>query len=688
MEIDNTKIFGLGAIFTEDIPLFLHGTNTFVHNRGSALVVSSTTVYMSGNVLFQENYGINGGAIHLMGMAWITLSPNLKLTFERNSAFLLGGAIFSAYSIPHPIKDSRYCIIRFENESLLPSDQNMTVSFLYNTALESGQAIYLSTPGGCFVDSRSSLPFMDESIYHYESTDQNKTLITTPPGRIEFGSPAKNEGGVYTTQVVLGQSFEINPISHDVFSQLTQGSAIVSMICVNCNTSDAGYDLRFNMVGQKLLDLNNTAIITPFQVVGPQDSDQDNDTLLVLLTNTIPSAVGYLHLNITSCPLGYVYSKETQKCECFSSENLYCGVERNVTCIKYGYWFGPAHNSSISANCPNGLCNYSNGNCPTEPCSKVFRSFCKLPERDSDDLCASNRGGILCSSCRQGFQFTVSALRCVPDTSCNAGSTILLIFMVILFWVVLVLILLTVLKLNLRLGSGHLYCLIYYFGVLPNLTTNSYPFLEIVQYTFGGFIRVEPQFIGLIDKCFAYGLNNVQHYVLRYVHPLFISIVILVIIGITRCWPRFSTISKQNYGVRALCVLLYISFTSLSETSLSVLNFATFPNIPGVYVNIEPTIPYFDPSGHFPYALLAISIQAFIVLPFLFIMLFSQCLARIPRLNLTRIKPILDEYQACYKTEFRWFAGYYLACRQFVFIFSLINFGKFGGISFCRFSPA
>ena len=166
---------------------------------------------------------------------------------------------------------------------------------------------------------------------------------------------------------MLGQSFEINPISHDVFSQLTQGSAIVSMICVNCNTSDAGYDLRFNMVGQKLLDLNNTAIITPFQVVGPQDSDQDNDTLLVLLTNTIPSAVGYLHLNITSCPLGYVYSKETQKCECFSSENLYCGVEHNVTCIKYGYWFGPAHNSSISANCPNGLCNYSNGNCPTEP---------------------------------------------------------------------------------------------------------------------------------------------------------------------------------------------------------------------------------------------------------------------------------------------------------------------------------
>ena len=53
-------------------------------------------------------------------------------------------------------------------------------------------------------------------------------------------------------------------------------------------------------------------------------------------------------------------------------------------------------------------------------------------------------------------------------------------------------------------------------------------------------------------------------------------------------------------------------------------------------------------------------------------------------INLTRIKPLLDEYQACYHERYRWFAGYYLACRVFVFIFSLINLGEFGSIFFLQ----
>ena len=679
MEIDKSEIYGLGAVYTEDIPLVLNGANTFIQNHGSALVVSSTTVLMRGNVLFQENVGINGGAIHLAGIAWVTLSPNLNLTFDSNWAFLAGGAIFSAYSIPYYTNASRYCIIEFKNKFLSSVDQNVTVNFLNNSAAVSGQAIYLSTPGGCYIDSNHSLPFMDERIYHYESDDPKKTQITTPPSQIEFGPPAENQDGIYTTQLTLGQAFEINPISKDVFGQPTQGSAVLSLSCVNlqCNTSG---DL--DLLGQKLIALNNTKISTPFSIVGPEDSDQVSDAVLVVLTNTVPSTVGYLHLNITPCPVGYVYSKKTHKCECFGSEQVYC--RGNITCIKYGYWFGQAHNTSTIANCPNNLCNYSNGDCPTEPCNNVFQSFCKLPKLDPDKLCDSNRGGIMCSSCKPRFQFTFDALECVPAKSCNAGNTILLVFLLFVFWTVLVLALLLVLKLKLRLGSGHLYCLIYYYGVLPYLTNNTYPFLTFMVYTFGGFIQVEPRFLGLIEKCFAPGWNNIQHSILRYIHPLFISIVMLLIIGVTRCCPRFATISKQNYGVRALCILLYLSFTSLTETSLSILNFIRFENVLGVYVKIEPTIPYFHPSGHLPYALVAIFIQVFIVIPFLFMLLFSPCLARIPRVNLTRIKPFLDEYQACYKTEYRWFAGYYLVCRQFVFIFSLIDLGEFGSIFFLQ----
>ena len=249
----------------------------------------------------------------------------------------------------------------------------------------------------------------------------------------------------------------------------------------------------------------------------------------------------------------------------------------------------------------------------------------------------------------------------------------------------LIIVILIVLKLNLRIGSGQLYSLIYYFGVLQYFTSNSYPstFLQVVIYTFSSFTQLKPLLLGLIRVCFSAEFKGLAHQILFFLHPTFISLVMLSIVGITRCWPRFSTISKQNYLVKAICILLYLSFTSLSETSLTILNFIRFESIQGTYVAVQPTVSYFSLRHHFPYALVALAVQLLIIL-FLFLMLFSPCLARMQRVNLTRIKPILDEYQSCYKDEYRWFAGYYLAARQFVFLFSLFELGEFGSIFFLQ----
>ena len=48
--------------------------------------------------------------------------------------------------------------------------------------------------------------------------------------------------------------------------------------------------------------------------------------------------------------------------------------------------------------------------------------------------------------------------------------------------------------------------------------------------------------------------------------------------------------------------------------------------------------------------------------------------------NLTKIKPILDEYQACYKDKCRWVASYYFTCRFVVFFLSIFDFGVYGNI--------
>ena len=67
-------------------------------------------------------------------------------------------------------------------------------------------------------------------------------------------------------------------------------------------------------------------------------------------------------------------------------------------------------------------------------------------------------------------------------------------------------------------------------------------------------------------------------------------------------------------------------------------------------------------------------------MPFLLLLIFAPYLIRVKRLNLTRIKPLLDEYQACYKEKYRSFAGFYLTFRQLTFFFSLFNLGISGHI--------
>ena len=43
-------------------------------------------------------------------------------------------------------------------------------------------------------------------------------------------------------------------------------------------------------------------------------------------------------------------------------------------------------------------------------------------------------------------------------------------------------------------------------------------------------------------------------------------------------------------------------------------------------------------------------------------------------INFTRIKPILDQFQGCYRDKCRWFASVYLLSRQVILIIMVINF--------------
>ena len=114
----------------------------------------------------------------------------------------------------------------------------------------------------------------------------------------------------------------------------------------------------------------------------------------------------------------------------------------------------------------------------------------------------------------------------------------------------------------------------------------------------------------------------------------------------------------QESPVQAICLLLFLSFWSLVETSWVILGFSDVSkNFTDLRVFLQPDISYFS-GVHIFFAIIALLVIFFLVFPFTLFLFCTPCLAR--KVNLTRIKPILDEFHSCYKINYRWYSGVYI----------------------------
>ena len=676
---NSNKQVGLGAVYTEGIPMQFYGITRFINSWFTALTVSSTTVYLHDNVTFRGNLGINGGALVLMGAAWITITPGLNLTFYQNQAAMYGGAIYSMSSPAKSLNETTSCILQYVDPTLSPAEwNNVNIYFTQNVAGIQNyiQSIYMSCPIGCFWNETTRV-FSDDKVFHFSPDNANQT--GTPPAKITFGEPAKNNEGQYSIDVMLGEPFVIKPLVTDFFGNPTQTTAFVELITEILGLfMKIGYN-QYILVGPTAIFMNNTNVNTTFYVSGPENSIQKDHQLLMFVTNDLEPIIAQLHVNITPCKLGYVYNDETKICECYNSEHVTCinGPTRRTACVRYGYWYGKVRNGArmvdTIAACPTDFCAYTDGQCPSGNCGDIY-GFCRLTN-DPNDQCSSGRGGTLCSNCKPGHSFSFDGILCVPSDTCTPGYTALIIIGIFAFWIFLVVAVLIVLRMNLRIGSGYIYSFVYYFSIVSYVTEGCWrsTALEAIVNTCRAFTQINGRAFGDWSVCFAKSWdNNLIFAVFHYANPLFVTIVIGAIVGLARYCPSRIPLA-QNSPIHAICILILLSFTSLSETSFSILNSIQFKGVSGTFVSIEPDVNFFDVKLHLPYAIVALLVEVLVAIPFTVLLLLAPLLARSPHINFTRVKPILDEFQACYRDEYRWFAGYYFLCRQLVYILTWMS---------------
>ena len=643
--INNTAGGSGGALYTfgnSDITITGSPNIRYTHNvakTGGAVHATSCNIRISGtsNMTFNNNEAVHeGGAVYLNDQTNLLFDRNINMTIADNSADL-GAGLYNDLS--------KNTTIIFNNKQL---------HHYNNTARVAGSLMYVHIPPSC----NSSC--IEERIVISNGTDLDTTnFVATPPKKIVLYEPAipmcnDNSSGTeecntyYVNNVMLGQEILINSCLMDYYDKPTEEA--VQFIVTSGNedyTPGSKYvlvscslPLKVKVTGSKASLMNYTMTLRTF-ALGVEDRTPININVTVM---------------ISPCHPGFQYNPQSQKCECFDHNVVFCSGSSSM--IKKGYWFGEADGKATVAVCPMSYCDFSSCNEASE--------FCDLsPERT--DQCRSHRSGTACGDCENGYTLPFYSTECINENNCTVSQTVIMIVLTVVYWIALVIA--VFITMYYKVSIGYLYAITYYYSMVDVLLSE-YLYIPNGLYITINFIysifKLTPQFLGKL--CLVRGLSGIDQQFIHYVHPLAVSLMLVMIVVLARFSRRLSVFISRGI-IRVICFLLLLSYTSVTVTSLHLVRYLKFSDVDKIYTYLSPDIEYFQ-GRHLAYGIIASLCIIFIVIGVPLILIVEPFLNH--KISSVKMKPLLDQFQGCYKDKYRWFAGYYMICRIVIITITII----------------
>ena len=675
------------------LPVFVVLTDTeFSNNSGTPLHLFNAALVGNGSTIFEGNEADTGAALHLSDSYILLNYSSFQLDMVSNFANSYGGAIFIDFQLSN-IHRSQCHWLFFPNDNfcdetmhyyngctvvmytalfceLFPREERVVsnISMINNTALLSGSAIFYDNAIS-FPPSKRSLNTSDPlsmfyipetfTIYKMSMIDSSKPallILSTQPQQLQLMDPAVCNDD-YTTcnisGITLGEEIQIPAKILGYNNKIAETKRFFVECFQNC--------FNFSMVGDSIVLINNT--LNGIRITGVKIRQN------VSVTLRLHSGVIDLKLNVelVPCRLGYAYNGVTKQCHCYNVDNVVsCGVE---TTIKKDYWFGMISEQTTVSICPNKYCNFSR----TEVNSGNFL----LPSSD-DDQCSPHRTGQACGTCENGYTLSFDFEDCVNNDDCSPGITVLIIICVILYWIIIMVVILVIMYS--KINIGYLYGIIYYYSVVDILlgqVLNYSDGLNVLDKVITSIIRLSPGFVGFL--CFFKGMSGIDQYVLRFIHPTGIIVILVLLSLLARCSGRVTQYISRGI-IPAICLILTLTYTSIADTSLQLLRSLRFTDVDKVYTYLSPDYEYLS-GRHIFYFIIALVYELVIVIGLPLLLLLEPFINRwinFSDMNIIFIrislKPILDQFQGCYKDNRRWFAAVYLICRQAILVILIINF--------------
>jgi len=685
--------------------LFAHRVSiqdcSFIGNRGTPIVAHYSGFKVLGTLTLINNTAHQGAALAFYGKSYMHVSNNTHINFINNHAEHVGGAIF----VQDEIADNSYafkCFFQFAlNNQIVLNDlkiPNISLAFANNTARDGGDAIYGGKLNQCEVTNCSAYSKSCKgvdifskttgsdivSIVEYHTGKSSSSVISSDPLRVclcRSGRPDCSSSSVtrylylypgefFTiSAVVVGQEFgtvvgtvyaQFLPLESST-TQPALGALQEAQQVHHSSCSELKYSvLTSNRLEVMVLSTSNTKVTE--QLLDSKAVNAISDrTSVVITSGEIPI---FITISLLQCPWGFTLASKLPECVCHSKltkYNVLCNIteqalyllRKGTVWVNASYFGEVQHGFIVHSNCPFGYCN-----------PEIVNVNLKNP----DMQCAFNHSGVLCGACKPGLSLTLGTPQCLP---CSHRYLLLLIF----FAAAGILLVLFIKILNITVAEGTINGLIFYVNIVGANQAIFFPpgnmniltvFISWLSLDFG------------IQTCFIKGLNGYWKTWLQFVFPVYLWVIIVVIIILS----RYFSLAVRLFGngsVPILATLFLLSYAKLLRSIITSLSFTYLVYLDGsrtVVWSFDANVLYLSVE-HVPLFLVALAFLVTLWIPYTTLLLFAQCFQKLTNYRLMhwvrKLKPFFDANFGPFKDKHQYWVGVMLVVRAILLLMFAVN---------------
>ena len=615
------------ATVTFDDNKALHGGAVGISNKTKFIIEENSIVY------YCNNLGTVGGGAIKVSDSRITLKEYTTIKFTNNNAVYGGAILLDTTGVMVNNSYNKHCI-----------------NFTNNIAKISGNSVYQDTDEFCNANCLSNR-LLGMSI----------EFVNTPPNVLKFYDPAiciDNDNNTqchnyYLQDIMLGTHIAIPACVLDYYNQIIDSTQFL----IHSETHP-----NLFIIGPKQVLISRNSFegisIMGNQTLLKSTNFSINITLNVAVNSNWKQLMVNLIIEISPCHPGFWQYPNSEKCECYNASDIvFCSGSSST--IKRGYWYGSVTGKPTVTFCPDNYCNFT--------CCETFNGYYHLsPVRNNQ--CRLHRSGVACGRCDEGYTLLFDSVECIHMKECSIGQKILLLALILLYWTIIIV---TVFSLmHFRVGIGYLYAITFYYSVVDILLSQNWYHSNapiVIINVMSSIAKITPQFLGQL--CFIANMSGIDQQFIHYIHPVAISLFLVMITVFARRSQRLSFFISKGI-IHVICCLLLLSYTSLATTSLLLMRPLIFHNVNKVYTYISPDVEYFH-GRHLVYALVAMIFTIAIVIGLPLLLTLEPFMNS--KVNFVKVKPLLDQFQGCYKDDYRCFAGYYMICRLIIITIVIAN---------------